>query len=464
LDTNYDILVVGSGTAGVYFAHEAAKQGYSVCVLDAAPIERLGERLNVFHTDTERFAPFGVPEPKPGDDDYVGMFEYGYVKSALDNYPKRAEYPFTVALLPPFLKRMRKWAEEAGAEFVYGTRFEDFTYDADGRINGAEFTSQGKPLTLSSRLVVDCSGIPSAARRKLKCGVSVENFEITQREQFYVILRYVKFKNPEKDRITINTAWPYFKAWTAPAIDPDGAIVGIGANLSYEYAETCFQRFQKVIKLPEYDIDHIERGVTPYRRAPYSFVTDGFICLGDAACMTKPFSGEGITSGWVGCKIAADVACRVMKDGAYPTEEKLWDINVVYNTTQGADFAYVMATLINAVECSPQENDYEFKKGIVFNSKALTRTNRNFNADTPVGESLALVGKIAGGVIGGKIRFKTVKTLSRGILLAGQFKSLYKKFPSTPAGFAEWREKADKLWRMNGTMADVVERMESEQK
>jgi flavin-dependent dehydrogenase len=52
----------------------------------------------------------------------------------------------------------------------------------------------------------------------------------------------------------------------------------------------------KQVKLPAAKLDKIEKGFTPYHRAPYSLVTDGFICMGDAACMTKPYSGEGITA------------------------------------------------------------------------------------------------------------------------------------------------------------------------
>jgi flavin-dependent dehydrogenase len=79
-------------------------------------------------------------------------------------------------------------------------------------------------------------------------------------------------------------------------LDKRGAIYGVGANLSFEYAEKCYANFIKTIKLPACKLDHIEKGFTPYHRAPYSLVTNGFICMGDAACMTKPYSGEGITA------------------------------------------------------------------------------------------------------------------------------------------------------------------------
>ncbi|MDR2266182.1 MAG: NAD(P)/FAD-dependent oxidoreductase [Christensenellaceae bacterium] len=459
LKQEYDVVVIGAGTAGCYFAHEMATNGYSVCVIDGSPIEDMGKKLYLFHTDKERFDSYGVPEPKPGDEDYIGLFEYGITKSAFDKYPKRADYPFTVALLPPFLKRMRVWAESGGAEFHFATPFENLIYSDDGKIEGVEVKLNDEIFKIKSRLVVDCSGIPSVARRKLKKG-KIETFEIGPRDKFYVILRYAKIKDP-KDYVKLATGWAYYKSWIGPAPTPDTAIIGIGANLSFEYAEKCFQRFSSAIKLPEYEVERIEKGSTPYRRAPYSLVSDGFICLGDAACMTKPYSGEGITSGWVGCRIAAEIASEVMKNGAYPTEEKLWAVNHKYNTTQAADFAYLMATLINAIECTPEENDYEFKKDIVFSSKAMSRMNRKFNADMPFSEVLQLVGRVVVGIFSGNISMKTVKQLLKGISYAGKLKSHYKKFPKTVAGYEKWKAKADALWIQTGSMADVVERMES---
>jgi flavin-dependent dehydrogenase len=460
MGTSYDVAVIGSGTAGIYFAKLMAEQGYRVCVFDAAKKEKLGGRLDIFHSDSERFKSFDIPEPQVGDADYVGKFEYGITRSALNNYPKRTDYPFTVLSLPPFLKRLREWAESFGAEFEYEAAFDGFTYGNDGKINGVKVKKDGEIRGIEARLVADCSGIPSVARRKLKAYSKVENFEIGPRDKFYVLLRYVNLKNPEKDRVTLSEGWAYYKTWVAPQHNPDGAIIGVGANLSFEYAEKCFQRFAAQIPLPEYELDRFERGETPYCRPPYALATDGFICLGDAACMTKPWSGEGITAGWVFCKIAAEVAGKAMKDGAYPTENALWEANARYAKGQGADFAYIMAMLTNAIDSEPEENDFEFEKSIVFGEKAMTDMNRNFSADMPLGDTLKLGLNVAGGVLTGKISTKTLKCLLKGLSVAGALKSHYKKYPETPDGFDAWKQKADALWQKAGSMADMIDKME----
>ena len=59
----------------------------------------------------------------------------------------------------------------------------------------------------------------------------------------------------------------------------------------------------------------VEKGLTPYHRSVYSFVDDGFIAMGDAACLTKPTCGEGCTSSLVQGEIAANVITKLLNDG-----------------------------------------------------------------------------------------------------------------------------------------------------
>ncbi|MDR1410237.1 MAG: FAD-dependent monooxygenase [Oscillospiraceae bacterium] len=482
METTYDVAVIGAGTAGILFARRMAEQGYTVAVFDKLSEERQGERLGVFHTDFEHFAPYGVPVPQPGDEEWVGHFDYGITKSAFDHYPKRADYPFLILKFKPFLKRIRNWAEEtAKVSFFFNAAFEEFIRSAEGQIRGAVINIDGKSTNISARLVADCSGIPSVARRKLK-NSRVETFEITPRDMFYVVLHYVKLKFPGKPfpadvpireqypdgRVHYPTGYAQYKSWLGGTEDPDGFLFGTGANLSFDYAMKCHEEFRAIVKAPPYEEyegygenGRWERGVTPYHRAPYSMVDNGFICLGDTACMNKPFSGEGISSGWVGVKLAADVCGNAMRGGAYPTEDALWEFNVRYAQTQGADFANITATLVNAVDCSAEENEYEFKKSIVFSDKLLTLTNRTFSADIPFNEAVKLVCRTIGGALSGNISLPSLRNLIKGVMCGGALKTLYKKFPKTPSGYEQWKIKADALWAKTGNMADVVEKLEA---
>jgi len=188
-------------------------------------------------------------------------------------------------------------------------------------------------------------------------------------------------------------------------------------------------------------------------------VDSGFVALGDAACMNK-WIGEGICSAWVGCRMAAEVAGHAMRNGAYPTLEALWPLNVRYNTTQQADFAYINATAINAVDCSAAEMEYEFEKGIVFTDKAMTRLNWTYSAEMPPDEVAGLIAKLAAGLATGHISLRTLKNMLKGVAFSTALKAYYKAFPKTPGGFEDWADGCDKLWEKCGNIADVTEKYE----
>jgi flavin-dependent dehydrogenase len=459
---SYDVLVIGAGSAGAFFGKRMAEQGYSVLIADKSSEENLGSRLEIFHIDKDFFQKFNIPEPQPGDPDYVSLFEYGYARSAFDRYEKRTDYSFLVLKFPLFLKRLTAWAKESGAEYMFDCEFKDFLWEND-KLSGARFRSKGKTIDIRARLIADCSGIHSPVRSALPSGYGVETFVTNDKEKFYVILRYVRLDYPEKDRVTRSIGYPYYKTWIAPQSDPDGAIIGVGANRSFEYAEECFQKFINAVRLPPYTLQKTEKGTTPYRRPPYSLVGDHFVVMGDSACITKPYSGEGVTASWILCDIAADVAGKALKNGV-ADKKALWEINTRYFHKQGADFANLLATLVGAVDCTAEENDYEFKHGIVFNSKDMTTMNRTFSADLSLPATLSLVAKVFWGLICGKIRLQTVRSLLKAVLTAGKLKAHYKAYPASPDDLPAWTEKADLLWKKAGSMAEILEKQQAPDK
>ncbi len=434
---DYDVIVVGACTAGTYFSGLLGRAGLKVLVIDRDSEENLCKRLDIIHFTRDSYAQFGVEPSKPGDPEYVKTFTLCYSKSALNNHLKTNAISVDVLHLPLFIRRLREKSKEFGVTFRFSTAFEQLLYE-NGRISGI-VTSQGE--TIRSRLVVDASGISAVVRRTVQ-DPFMENFETGPRDKFYVLLKYVELKDKALS-IDASTSWPYFKGWIAPQHHPGGAIIGVGANLSYAYARKCMAKFEAAIPLPEYTFQYEEAACTPYRRPPFSFVTDGFLVIGDAACLTKPINGEGIPSAWVQCTPAADVVIQAMEGGAYPTREALWEINTLYQQGEGAAYASERAMLIGAVDMSPKDNDYMFKKGIVFRSDEETGPDNLFFA-------------LIQGVIKGEFSFHALQNLVSSTLKGMALEKHYKNYPDTPAGYARWAAKAYKLWKKAGSMADTV--------
>ena len=433
----YDVVIVGACTAGTYFAGLLAKRGLKVLVIDRDTEETLAKRLDIIHFTRDSFDEFGVAPSGEGDPEFVRNFHVCYGKSALNNHLKTNYINVAVLHLPLFIKRLRADAVAAGAHFRFSTAFQRLRYE-NGHIAGI-VTAEGEEIP--ARLVVDASGISAAVRRTVK-DPYIENFETGPRDKFYVLLKYVKLKDPNLS-VVDSTSWPYYKGWIAPQHTPGGAIIGVGANLSFDYARKCMAKFEAAIPLPEYELQYEEMACTPYRRPPFSFVTDGFLVIGDAACLTKPINGEGIPSAWVQCTPAADIVADALKNSGYPTREKLWPINRIYQSGEGAAYAGERAMLIGAVDMTPKDNDYLYKNGIVFKSD-----------DEPECENMLKV--LIKGVIAGQFSLKSLISLAGSTLKGEMLKKHYQNYPATPTGYKKWERQARVLWHLAGSMADTV--------
>jgi FADH2-dependent halogenase/halogenation protein CepH len=446
MDRDCDILIVGAGTAGSYFGWQMAKRGHSVVIVERSERQSVGKRLDVFHIDSVKFEEFGVPPPEKDAPEFCVILEEGISYSPEGKYPKAVRYPFHVMRLPLFLQRLFTLAESDGVQYEFSTEFSELLY-RDGRVDGAVVKRGAEEQAIRARLVVDASGINAVVRTTLPPDYGVENFKTAPDEKFYVVLRYITWLDPDRPRTVDSEGWTFYKAWVAPSYHERGAIIGIGATGSFEHAEETFREFSEVITIPPHQVDKIERGVTPYRRPPYSVVGDGFLCLGDSACLTKPFSGEGVTSAWTLCKIAVDVVDRALQGDEGLTSDALWPINVRYFRDQGAKFAGILATVPSAANVTRRENSYLFEKDVIFSEGDLTEMNRDLEMHLTPRKILRIVGVIVLGLMSGNYSFASLKALLRSVRMSGKIRSHYEKFPSERAEFASWANAAEDLWR-----------------
>lgn len=456
-----DLLVIGAATTGSYFARRMAEKGLKVLLIDALSQKEIGTKYDIFHISEKDFDLFKLPKPQKGDADWAFSFSDSTAYSAFGKHPKPGKNTVIGMHLHEYVLRLNRWAEDAGAEIIYDAIFKELLYDENGRICGAKYIKYGEENEVCARLVADCSGIPSVARRTLPASSIVENFEISSDEMFYVTLRYVNYPDTA-DHISASRSWTFYKTWEAPQHDPTGAILGIGANFSFEFAERIYTNFEKAVSLPKYELHHIERGATPYRRPPYSFVDDGFIVMGDAACLTKPSAGEGVTSSMVQADIAVSVAAPLLLKNKEITACALWTVNKEYVEAQGKDFASQLAMLVGAVATSPKENDFFFEKDIIFSAKSFAALGEGKQLQFSAGELINIALKMCGGILTGRLRIKTIASLLKAMRNSGKISDLYSQYPSSPDNFESWKTKADALWAKCGSMADHAREMLSE--
>ncbi len=450
---NYDVLIVGGSSTGCWFAEKMARAGFKVLVLEKQSEENVSRNYDIFHLGEEAMKRFDLDIPEEGDPIREFRYERSHLSSPYGNYRKRGAYSPVIGMHKhEYILYMAQKAKKSGAEIIYGAKFTDLIFK-NGKVCGAKYETENGEQETYAQVVADCSGIPSVARRKLPDISSVGNFELTPRDIFYVVLYYVDYIDRSVDPRSIDASFMQYKVWSAPAGKLADSILGIGANYSYAYAEELYKtHFQKNVNLPEYTVKKVEKGMTPYHRTLYSFVDNGFIAMGDAACLTKPNNGEGCTSSLVQAEIAADVISTLLKEKLPLSKENMWSINKRYMEAQGKSFDFMRPVLIGAVDINYDEAEELFKKDIIFSEKLFGGLGGDMKLG--VGDITAWLAGIAFAVATKKLRASAVAKVVKGLKQALEIMTLYGEYPETPFGFEEWKKKAEAKWAEIGSMAD----------
>lgn len=454
----YDILIIGASTTGCWFAHQMASRGFKVLVAEKEEPNNVSRAYDIFHMSRPEMEQFGLIIPEPENPIRSFSFSGSPILSPYGNYPKGnpggAE---TIGLHKhEYIMFMADRAVAAGAEIVYGAAFTDLLFDEKGRVVGARITTADGEKEIRSKLVADCSGIPSVARTKLPDSSVVDNFALTEKDILFVVLYYVEYLDKTFDPRSLDGFFLQYKSWSAPSGNPNGAILGIGAFYGYDYAEEVFNsQVMKNTPYPEFRIEKVEKGLTPYHRTPYSFVDDGFIAMGDAAFLTKPTCGEGCTSSLVQGEIAVDVISRLLQENKALSKENMWSINKKYIQAQGKDFDSMRPLLMGIISPDFDEAEYMFKNDIIFSQKILGNVDTGFELNSK--DISDMIKGVLSGVAKKKLKPSTIAKIVKGLVNSIKVGNLYDAYPDSPYEFYKWKAKADKLWSEIGSVADTCD-------
>lgn len=435
-----DVIVVGAGTAGCYFAWQLGKAGYKVLVLEGNKFTDLGKHIEIFHMDKIRFAEFGIPQPSGKE--LLHTEDVGYTWSPDLKIKQPVKYTFFVMHMPSFIQCMQGYARKSGAKLLEKTKVTSLIIEED-RLVGVKGKQDADTFEARAKLVVDASGLAAAVRTRLPASFGVETDPVPPKDCLFVCLEL-------RDKIpagfpTGSNSYLFHKAFWNKSYG-EGAILGIGQPNSFDYAwqkhkewrEEYFGDPGKVIKK--------RQGTIPYHRSPFSLVANGFMVIGDAANQNKPFSGEGCTSGFTAARIAAEVAVKALKKGNVSANQ-LWDYNYRYFTGQGAKFAAGLAQLPAAAELTRKDVIYLFKHNIIFSSKDFEELNRNYEIVLDTDALLKIGTTLLWGVVTGQFAGTSLNKFLSASGQAGNIKAHYLKYPNDPAGFASWMAEARKLWK-----------------
>ena len=454
----YDILIVGASTTGCWFAEKMASQGFRVLVVEKDEPVNVSRAYDVFHMSRPEMEQFGLIIPEPENPIRAFSFADSPMRSPYGNYPKASSGgPETIGLHKhEYIMLMAQRAIKAGAEIIYGASFTDLIFDKNGKVAGGKYETTDGEKEVRAKLVADCSGIPSAARTKLPDTSVVDNHKLTEKDILYVVLYYVEYLDKTIDPRTLDGFFLQYKSWSAPSGNPNGAILGIGAFYGYDVAQEVFNsQFLKNVTFPEYKIEKIEKGMTPYHRSVYSFVDDGFIAMGDAAFLTKPTCGEGCTSSLVQGEIAVDVISKLFKEGKELSRDNMWSINKRYMQAQGKDFDSMRPLLMGIISPGCDEAEHLFANDIIFSQKILGNVDTGFELNTK--DIAQIIKGVVFGIAKKDLSPATIGKIGKGLINSMKIGAHYDAYPDSPYEFYKWKSKADKLWKQIGYVADTTD-------
>ena len=437
---NYDVVVAGAGTAGLFAAYRLAKAGLKVALVDMKPEDKVGEKVCGDAIGDHHFKSVGLEPPRVGVD-ATGLFEGVRVYSPSKKAYVTARGVGYALDRKAFGQRLFRMALNAGAEF-YGEHFVIKPIVEESWIRGIVVKGPNSVKEIRGKVTVEATGAAGAVRNKLPGEWWIS--EKVPKEDYNAAYRVVAEVEEEQDPryaiiyLDVNIA-PGGYWWWFPK-GKHGVNAGLGVRPDPE-APNPKHNVEKYIvpKIEEAGgkILHAGGGIVPTRRTIPCMVWNGIVAVGDAACTANPIHGGGIGPSLESSYQAARTIVEALERGE-PTLEALWPYHRRYHQAYGAKQAGLDALRIYLQSLTNNELDFVIEKGIV--------TDRELS-------EMGYEGKLVDSIISKATRALTLLTkpgLLREIVAAKNYSDeairLFENYPETPDGYLAWREKEKALF------------------
>ena len=319
----YDVVVIGAGPAGSIAARTIAQSGLTVLLLEkrqeiGSPV-RCGEAVG--KETTEKFIPL---DPK-------------WIAAEIDTFSVANAQGDTVVMPPMehtlvlerkiFDRELAHLAARAGAEVMVKARVTSLIKNA--RVEGVRVNVQGKPYEVRSKIVIGADGTESQSPRW--AGLK----SIPQLKDYYSAAQYLMTDIDVDPRICqYHIGWslaPGGYGWVFPKGNKT-ANVGLVMSVDPKETKSAIDYLNEFVaqRFPRSSILAQVVGGIPITNVLPQMVTDGYMCVGDAAHQSDPLTAGGITNGMHGGLFAGQVAVEAINANDVSARflqkyEKLWD-------------------------------------------------------------------------------------------------------------------------------------------
>ena len=309
-ELDFDIVVVGAGPAGSSAAHEAARNGSSVALLEKESVVAETVRTSGV-TWIKDAQSFGIPE-----DCYNPIKNYSFCSptntvTISDDVAKAA-----VLDVRKTYRHLAKQAQESGAKLFVDTNVTDVITDEQKKPIGVIAKSADKEIKFNAKVVIDCSGFQSVVGKMLGL--------VTQWERFGAGAEYeVRAENVDDKTWWLMVGQKYSPAGYAWIFPVGGDIVRIGVGIGKPESNVDpTERLNELMENKEgpiKDLGEITKiefhyGLIPNDGLSRKTVYDNLILVGDSAGQANPLVLEGIRYAIRFGRVAGKVASDAIKN------------------------------------------------------------------------------------------------------------------------------------------------------
>ncbi|MFW9990678.1 MAG: NAD(P)/FAD-dependent oxidoreductase [Candidatus Odinarchaeota archaeon] len=332
-EKNFEVIVLGAGTAGCVAAHTAAKNGLGrVALVDRKPREKIGRKVCGDGIGTAHIM-FLIENGFPIEEDIISC------------------YPETLQLVSPDKKHIialesyKQLAiinrHEFGQALLSGAMNEGITLFDKAKFTALKRRSDGvkvkleidrnKEQTLSTTLVIDATGFNSRIRNDYS--IFGNSGLVKDEEQYSCYREICEVESPGsfKDSAVFEFSFEASKGGYAWVFQRDGNEFNMGIGIPRNHVKSCspksaFENYLANQFMNRRVIDGAG-GIVPTRHPLPTHVKDNIILTGDAGAVVNPLHGGGLGAAIASGYIAGNIAARQVPAGEV-MERDLWPFNL----------------------------------------------------------------------------------------------------------------------------------------
>ncbi len=430
---DWEVVVVGGGTAECTAARASAERGAETLVIDKERLERIGDKICGDAISKHHFDRTGIKPPRGRE---LGSEFRGIRVFSPDHN--------TVYLVPgngygvhrhEFGQRLIKEAIEAGVGVAPNIVVREPIVEG-GVVRGVVVEdSRGVMRSVGANIVIDASGWRGVIRRSVASLMGgVEAF--SPRDLAFCYREIWLMDEPVEehdfaDMYPDNEAAPGGYWWFFPK--EEGSVVNVGLGLQMSTGKNPKEHFEKYIR-PNMSkgvkkVFDVGAGIVPTRRPLNTLVWDGVCFIGDAASAANPLHGGGIGQSMYSGILAGKIAAETVLEGDH-SRDNLWQYNKLYMDGYGKRGAIldVFRTFLQTL--SNEHLNFGMERRLIDESDLRIIGSEAVNPVSTMDKARRAARSIM------KPRF--IRDLYRVGKVMSRIKDLYGDYPDSPEKLGSW--------------------------